>query len=645
MRDDDGKMHGSPFDDRTISLSIAGQMLKYVWLRAVRADHRATARDDGLDGEAAVRRCCRQDHASASLSEPRSASSGSADPAERRSCDAKIAQAAHGEPGVDKVTLRPSSARSRRGYAVAPHRGVGRHWPATAATPRASTPARPPSPRRWPHRRSPGSRQRGRRPARLGSWTTGQYVQTRRLAVARSGLLELARPGSAAPRRDLPRRVDAKPPSRGLGRVLPLSGRAPSASPSSVAAATGARPSPTRTNAECVAEHVGDVHRRDVDQPGARSGRDEAVRPAAVLPRRGPALEETGATTRSYDDRWKRYIDLYRGKQYDRRRRNDQLIVNLIFSTINVMAPAVAVNNPRFVVNARKPEKAPQAVDHRGGPQLPVAHPPATRTSSASPSTTGCHRSRLGQVRLQVHQAARGEEGRRAATSRTPTTRRRRRHRRPRRRRGQRRVGDVRLRRPPVPRADLDLRHVRRPRCPPPQGDVLDRSAHLAPDPGRPGRRALLDRRPQEGVGQVVVALVVRATATVATATTSPTRERSRSARSSSSTTSSAATVCTFALDSDDRRERPSSGFLIKPKPMPYAIGHPFEMLRNYEVSDHFYPIGDVESDRVAAAGAEPDPHADDEPPQALPAQVALRAGRLRPRRRAGARSPTSTTR
>lgn len=31
-RDDKGKMSGSPYDDRTISLAIAGQMLKYVWL-------------------------------------------------------------------------------------------------------------------------------------------------------------------------------------------------------------------------------------------------------------------------------------------------------------------------------------------------------------------------------------------------------------------------------------------------------------------------------------------------------------------------------------------------------------------------------------------------------------------------------------
>jgi len=62
-----------------------------------------------------------------------------------------------------------------------------------------------------------------------------------------------------------------------------------------------------------------------------------------------------------YEEQWKRYIDLYRGRQYASESPNDQLIVNLVFSTINTMAPSVAVNNPRFVVNARKPEAAPQA--------------------------------------------------------------------------------------------------------------------------------------------------------------------------------------------------------------------------------------------------------------------------------------------
>lgn len=36
--------------------------------------------------------------------------------------------------------------------------------------------------------------------------------------------------------------------------------------------------------------------------------------------------------------------------------------------------------------------------------------------------------------------------------------------------------------------------------------------------------------------------------------------------------------------------------FLVEPKPMPYAFGHPFVMLRNYDVPDQFYPMGDLEA-------------------------------------------------
>jgi hypothetical protein len=36
-------------------------------------------------------------------------------------------------------------------------------------------------------------------------------------------------------------------------------------------------------------------------------------------------------------------------------------------------------------------------------------------------------------------------------------------------------------------------------------------------------------------------------------------------------------------------------GFLVPPTVMPYAFGQPFVMLRNYDVPDVFYPIGDLE--------------------------------------------------
>jgi len=47
-------------------------------------------------------------------------------------------------------------------------------------------------------------------------------------------------------------------------------------------------------------------------------------------------------------------------------------------------------------------------------------------------------------------------------------------------------------------------------------------------------------------------------------------------------------TLCTFALDGSD-------DFLKKPEPIPYEFGHPFIMLRNYEVPERFYPMGEIE--------------------------------------------------
>jgi hypothetical protein len=48
--------------------------------------------------------------------------------------------------------------------------------------------------------------------------------------------------------------------------------------------------------------------------------------------------------------------------------------------------------------------------------------------------------------------------------------------------------------------------------------------------------------------------------------------------------------MCIFADQQKD------VGFLVKPTPFPYAYGHPFVMLRNYEVPDQFYTIGEIEA-------------------------------------------------
>jgi Na+-transporting NADH:ubiquinone oxidoreductase subunit NqrC len=46
-------------------------------------------------------------------------------------------------------------------------------------------------------------------------------------------------------------------------------------------------------------------------------------------------------------------------------------------------------------------------------------------------------------------------------------------------------------------------------------------------------------------------------------------------------------TMCVFAPGSEE--------YLIKPRPLPFAFGHPYVMIRNYDVPDEFYPMGDLE--------------------------------------------------
>jgi hypothetical protein len=46
--------------------------------------------------------------------------------------------------------------------------------------------------------------------------------------------------------------------------------------------------------------------------------------------------------------------------------------------------------------------------------------------------------------------------------------------------------------------------------------------------------------------------------------------------------------LCVFSCDSEE--------FLVDPQPMPYAFGHPFEPLFNYQVPDKFYSMGDLEA-------------------------------------------------
>jgi len=63
-----------------------------------------------------------------------------------------------------------------------------------------------------------------------------------------------------------------------------------------------------------------------------------------------------------YDDLWWRMIDMYRGKHVVELTREDRITVNISFGTINVIYPSVSVNYPKITVNPNEPENEDPAV-------------------------------------------------------------------------------------------------------------------------------------------------------------------------------------------------------------------------------------------------------------------------------------------
>ena len=63
-----------------------------------------------------------------------------------------------------------------------------------------------------------------------------------------------------------------------------------------------------------------------------------------------------------YDKLWRRMIDLYKGKHFSDMSVEDRMLINVSFSTINVIGPSVAVNHPKITVGARKSEDGDKAI-------------------------------------------------------------------------------------------------------------------------------------------------------------------------------------------------------------------------------------------------------------------------------------------
>lgn len=99
------------------------------------------------------------------------------------------------------------------------------------------------------------------------------------------------------------------------------------------------------------------------DAPYKRSG---ATRPELLKRfRQRVVMSKKWRKDEGYDATWSRLIDIYSNKMFERDTDDDQIAVNVSFSTINTIAPAVSVSYPTISVNPRSPEleEAAQAVE------------------------------------------------------------------------------------------------------------------------------------------------------------------------------------------------------------------------------------------------------------------------------------------
>jgi len=286
-----------------------------------------------------------------------------------------------------------------------------------------------------------------------------------------------------------------------------------------------------------------------------------------------------------HEDLWRRMVDLYRGKHYAKLSNEDRMLINMAFATKNVIAPSVAINNPKFVVNARKPEAAAQAIiteqvlNYLWRTHL---YQDEFRLAVDDFLVIGHGWLKVGYraskpKELKVVPGAAKEDGDDTLG-----------------------VDD----RDPIPGntetevqsfGDDDRPYVER---------ISPFDIFVDPDATHPSRMTWIAQRVRRRV--VDVQVDERYEQSVRTKVTGQVAYQKHDDESRvidgapyDPHTSYVDvwefydlrehTVCTFVREQED-------GFLIKPQPIPFAFGHPFVMMRNYEVIDQFYPMGELEA-------------------------------------------------
>lgn len=269
-----------------------------------------------------------------------------------------------------------------------------------------------------------------------------------------------------------------------------------------------------------------------------------------------------------YDDTWRRLIRMYRGKHYEYFSPEDRMLINIFFSTVNVIAPSVAVNNPKITVNALRPEDAPRAVVTEAVINYWWRHynvKPQFRRAVKDFLVVGHGWLKCGYRYVEEEQVPTADDYSDAeaeGNSVTPTI-------------------IITEDRPFVERVSPFDIYVD------PDATSMDDIGWIAQRVRRSLKEVKADKRYEAKARQYVT----------------PTSWKKNSADGSMQDPHDKDEGYVEVWEFYDIRKRTLSvfadgceHFLVKPQKMPYAFGHPFVMLRNYDVPEEFYPIGDLEA-------------------------------------------------
>ena len=283
----------------------------------------------------------------------------------------------------------------------------------------------------------------------------------------------------------------------------------------------------------------------------------------------------------NYDQLWQRLINLYRGRHYRGQAVGDRLLVNIAFSTINTLVPSVSIGRPKINVNPRTPEDGDKAIvtesiinywwqhyDCQTEYQRAVKDYLILGHGWIKTGYRFVEEAKLDDIEYSADEAA---QERPADDSESQFV--------------------IREDRPYVERIDpFDM-------CVDPDATTLENARWIAQRIRRPLKAAKADKRYDYAARQQLTAVSFGKYSDGASyigASPNP--------AGFTFGTSEDEAYCEiyeyYDIETGEMSVFGDGGdkFLIKPLKMPYVFGHPYIMLRNYEIPGFFYPMGELEA-------------------------------------------------